>query len=88
MPNRRFVSVIPNPFRQKLLVTIEALIPGRVILIINDNSGRQLYKQSKNITAGTNEIEINEAAKLSRGMYILTVIESKQTQSIKVIKGN
>ena len=86
--NGKFASVNPNPFKQKLLVTIESLNAGKVIFIINDIGGRQLYKQSKNITPGTNEIEIGEAAKFSKGIYMLTIIEPQQTQSIKLIKGD
>ena len=86
--NGKFASVNPNPFKQKLLVTIESSTQDKATLIIRDISGRQLYKQNKNVAAGTNVVEINEAGKLSKGTYLLTIIESQQMQSIKVVKGN
>ena len=63
-------------------------IPDKATFIISDVSGRQLYKQNKNVAAGTNVVEINEAGKLAKGTYLLTIIESQQIQSIKVVKGN
>ncbi|HEY5405832.1 MAG TPA: alpha-amylase family glycosyl hydrolase [Ginsengibacter sp.] len=84
----KFASVNPNPFKQKLEVSIESLVPDKATLIINDIDGRQLYKQIKNVTAGTNVIEINEAGRFSKGTYLLTIIESQQIQSIKIVKGN
>ena len=84
----KFASVNPNPFKQKLELTIESLVPDKATLIINDVDGRLLYRQIKNVTAGTNVIEINEAGRFSKGTYLLTIIESQQIQSIKIVKGN
>ena len=86
--NGKFVSVNPNPFKEKLLVNIESSIQDKATLILTDLSGRQLLKQTKILSIGNNEIEINEAAKFSKGTYLLTIIESQQTQSIKVVKGD
>ncbi len=84
----KFASVNPNPFEQKLVVSIQSLVPDKATVIINDIDGRQLYKQIRNVIAGTNVIEINEAGKFSKGTYLLTIIESQQIQSIKIVKGN
>jgi len=84
----KFASVNPNPFKQKLLVSVESLVPDKATFIINDIDGRQLYKQTKNLTNGTNLIEIKDAGKFSKGTYFLTIIESQQIQSIKIVKGN
>jgi len=40
------------------------------------------------LTNGTNLIEIKDAGKFSKGTYFLTIIESQQIQSIKIVKGN
>ncbi len=84
----KFASVNPNPFKQKIELSIESLVPDKATLIINDIDGRQLYKQIKNVITGNNIIEINEAGKFSEGTYLLTIIESQQIQSIKIVKGN
>jgi 1,4-alpha-glucan branching enzyme len=89
MPSKgKFAKVNPNPFKEKLLVTIQSPTQDKATFIISDVSGRQLYKQNKNVAAGNNKIEITEAGKFSKGIYLLTIIESQQTQSIKVVKGN
>lgn len=86
--SRKFATVNPNPFTGKLLVNIESAAPDKATLIITDLSGRQLYKQNKVLTSGSNEIEINETGRFSKGTYLLTIIESQQTQSIKIVKGD
>ncbi len=81
-----FAEVNPNPFSGKLKVKVESLFQDKATLIITDVSGRQLVKQQISLAAGNNSFEINETTKFSKGTYLLTVIESQQTQSIKLIK--
>ena len=87
-PNGSFVNANPNPFKQKLVVTIKSLTKDKATIIMRDVSGRQLLKENKTVSTGTNVIEINDVGKLSKGTYLLTIIESQQMQSIKVVKGN
>lgn len=82
-----FSVVNPNPFKDKL-VSIESLIQGKATFIVADASGRQLYKENKLLFPGTNIVEINETDRLSKGTYLLTIITSQQTQSIKGVKGD
>ncbi|MDQ2719852.1 MAG: T9SS type A sorting domain-containing protein [Bacteroidota bacterium] len=86
--NGKFATVNPNPFQNKLVVNIESPVQDKAIFIITDAIGRQLYKGNKLLLPGTNVVEINEAVRLSKGTYLLTVVGSQQTQSIKVVKGN
>jgi uncharacterized repeat protein (TIGR03803 family) len=83
-----FIVVNPNPFKNKLVVQVESPIRDRTSFILTDMSGRRLFKETKMLSNGTNTIEINETERLSKGTYLLTIIESDQTQSIKVVKGN
>ncbi|MEO8765347.1 MAG: choice-of-anchor tandem repeat GloVer-containing protein [Ginsengibacter sp.] len=80
--------VTPNPFRDKLIVNIESPLQQKVIFMLSDLNGRKLYRDSKVLASGSNIIEINEAGRLSKGTYLLTIIESGETQSIKVVKGD
>jgi glycosidase len=86
--NGKFAEVNPNPFTGKLVVNIESPTQDKATLIITDFSGRQLLKQNKRLSPGNNEVQINEAGKFSKGTYLLTIIESQQIQSIKIVKGN
>jgi hypothetical protein len=54
--------------------------------MITDVTGRQLFKESSEIVAGKNLVILNEAAKLSKGIYLLTILASGEKQSIKVIR--
>ncbi|MDQ6762809.1 MAG: alpha-amylase family glycosyl hydrolase, partial [Bacteroidota bacterium] len=86
--DNNFVEVNPNPFKDKLKVSIETASQDKVTLIITDMSGRQLVKEVKNLFAGNNIVEINEAGKFADGSYLLTVASSQQMQTIKIVKGN
>jgi len=86
--NKNLVTVNPNPFKDRLLITIQSLSPDKVTFILTDVCGRQIVKKNKSIFAGTNVIGINETGNLTRGTYFLTIIKSDQTQTIKVIKGD
>ncbi len=86
--NKNFVTVNPNPFKDVLVVTVQLLSPDKATFILSDASGRQIAKEHKSLSAGTNVLSINETGRLTRGIYLLTVIRSNQTQTIKVIKGD
>ena len=86
--NGTFATINPNPFKDRLMVTVESPIQDKATFIITDVSGRQLYKEIKLLFPGTNVLQLNETRSLSKGTYLLTIIESQQTQSIKVVKGN
>jgi 1,4-alpha-glucan branching enzyme len=86
--NGKFAQVNPNPFTGKLLVNIESPVRDKATLIITDLSGRQLLRQTKELSPGNNEVQINETGNFSKGTYLLTIIELQQTQSIKIVKGN
>ncbi|HSN09776.1 MAG TPA: choice-of-anchor tandem repeat GloVer-containing protein, partial [Hanamia sp.] len=85
----KFVAVNPNPFKDRLMVKVESLIAIKATFIITDLGGRQLYKEDRQLSAGTNILQINEAGGLSKGTYLLTIIAgSRQRQNIKIVKGD
>ncbi|MEO8763674.1 MAG: choice-of-anchor tandem repeat GloVer-containing protein [Ginsengibacter sp.] len=83
-----FAIVSPNPFTNRLVVNVESFGQDNATFILTDLSGKQLYKKNSFLSPGSNVVEINETGRLSKGTYLLTIIASQQTQSIKVIKGN
>jgi uncharacterized repeat protein (TIGR03803 family) len=82
------VTVTPNPFRDDLVLTIEATEENRTTFILSDISGRQLVQYNRVLSPGTNVIRINQAGNLPSGTYMLKIIDARQTQSIKVVKAN
>jgi hypothetical protein len=83
-----FAVVNPNPFKSRLVINVESRVRENATFIVTDISGRQLYKQNKLLYPGTNVVGIKETGNLSNGTYLLTIIESQQTQSIEIVKGN
>ena len=81
-----FAAVYPNPFKDKIVLNIESAITDKTTIIITDGSGRTLYKENKVLSPGTNVIEINGTARLSKGVYQLTIIASGQALTIKIAK--
>ena len=82
------MTVNSNPFKDRLVVTVQSLYADNATLVLTDVSGRQIARENKSLFAGTNVLSINETDKLIKGTYLLTVIRFNQTQTIKVIKGN
>jgi len=82
------ISVNPNPFKNRLVVNVQSLIQDKAMFMITDLNGKHLYKESRLLSSGSNVIELTEAARLAKGTYLLTVIASQKTQSIKVVKGD
>ncbi len=85
---RNFIVINPNPFREKLSVTIKSLLRDNVSFVLSDISGRKLYRHYQQIPKGTSTIDIPQANRLSTGVYILTVITSQGESSFKVVKSN
>ncbi len=83
-----FVEVAPNPFVQKLNLRIDSDIQDQALILVADMSGKQLYRQTHQLLNGNNVIEINDASKFARGVYMVTVITKENRQTIKVTKGN
>lgn len=83
-----FVEVTPNPFGEKLVVRIESPNAQRANLILTDISGRRLLGKQVQLQQGNNVFEIPEVAGLSKGIYMLTVVQGDNRRTIKVIKGD
>ena len=84
----QFVTVMPNPFVDKLRVQINSTIQGKARLTISDLSGRKLLTKNITVIAGITNVDIEETAGFSNGNYLLNMITEKQQQNIKIIKSN
>jgi 1,4-alpha-glucan branching enzyme len=87
--NGWLIETNPNPFIRKINVNIESPVQDNASLVLTDLSGRQLIRQNITVSPGNNAFEMNEAEKLSRGTYLLSIHTSQQKiQTIKIVKGN
>ena len=75
------LSFAPNPVQQQMNVKLEADKADKAVVTITDMSGKQMYSNKVNVTAGTNNVII-ETGKLAQGTYIITV----QLSNDKIVK--
>jgi uncharacterized repeat protein (TIGR03803 family) len=83
-----FVSIKPNPFKDQLAINVHSQIPGSAVFVVTDLNGRQLLRKNESLTRGSNIVRINETGRLPEGTYILTIITSNKTKSLKLVKSN
>ena len=81
-------SVYPNPYNDVMKLNIQSPVKETASLIVNDLTGRQLYKQTIYLQAGINSITLEKLKTISSGTYILTMISQQGPKSIRVIKAN
>ena len=86
--NEKTVVVSPNPFTNRLQLSITSPVADRITLAITGANGQQLWKAAKPLTAGTNVITINETAGFPQGTYQLSILSANALQTITVIKTN
>lgn len=86
--NTNFVEISPNPFTNLLKINIRSAFQDKATILLTDLSGRQLLKQDGQLHSGNNTLILNDAEKLSSGVYLLSISTSLQNQLIKIIKTN
>ena len=83
-----FAEATPNPFKETLKINIESPVKDKGTMILTDLSGKQLLKKEFVLSQGNNAFEITEAGNFAKGVYLLQIIASEKTQTIKIVKGN
>jgi hypothetical protein len=79
--NRSSLNVYPNPVTNILNINITNLQNDRTVASLFDANGKLMY--SGEMVNGTNVIDM---AKFAKGVYLLKLKNSVDTQSIKIIK--
>ena len=78
--------VYPNPFNEKMTVTIESTANKMVELYLSDVSGKIIKRMSQSLTSGINTIELEQLTSLSPGIYILKIKNDEINNSIRLFK--
>ena len=85
------ISVFPNPFFNKIEVSLSNKNAALVTVVLYDLNSKLIYKTAESKQpAGNSTITVNipSAAILTRGVYVINIIvDGKVTKSIKLIKG-
>ncbi|MEG1555330.1 MAG: family 16 glycosylhydrolase [Bacteroidales bacterium] len=69
--------IYPNPANEKLNVYYSANNSSSVLFVINDFSGKELFRKQKQNNIGANE-KIIDVSQLSNGSYILRIISNDE----------
>lgn len=72
------LSVMPNPFENDIQLVIQSEKSQSVTVKLVDIAGREVYRANKSINAGNNTIIISSLSNLSKGMYVLKVVNNKE----------
>ena len=84
---KMIASVYPNPFKNRLLLKLDALKSGSGSILITDLTGRILISQLKVIIAeGSNNLVIGQLNNLSKGTYLLKLVYNAETLVFEIVK--
>lgn len=76
----------PNPFTEKLVVTVTTPRSGDVTIRLLDMNGRVLKTQDQVAQAGINRWQLTGLAELNKGLYLLEVKAGEEKWLQKIIK--
>ena len=77
------IQVFPNPTRTSFTLNLQSSSKENVQIIVTDMVGKKLYQ-----TTGSGSRQYTFGSEFSSGVYIVQVIQGKQIQTLKLVKGN
>ncbi len=80
------IVAFPNPFTDKVRLSISAVQAGKAKLTLRNIAGQELMKQEQMVETGSSELEVKLSEVLPQGLYLLTVELDGIMQTIKLIK--
>lgn len=79
------IKIYPNPVASVLTVQITSAKTQNIVLVINDLSGKAVYKKNTSVNAGDNQKSFNVAT-LSAGTYFLITTVNGKQEKVQIIK--
>lgn len=80
------VQVTPNPFVDRIQVSINTSVNEQAHIILVKVNGQVVLQERRTLQKGTNAISITDVAGLQEGIYFLTIQTNTQKKTIKVIQ--
>jgi len=77
------VQVFPNPSRAEFTLNLQSASKEKVSIVVADMFGKKLYQ-----TSGSTTQRYTLGRDFKPGVYIVQVIQGKEIQTLKLIKGN
>jgi hypothetical protein len=81
-------TIRPNPFVNRLVISLHLEKAQEVNMILVDAAGRQVRTSKANAEKGYNDIWVNNLDGLSKGMYILKIYADGNVYQEKLVKLN
>jgi hypothetical protein len=79
-------SIQPNPFRDKLDISLNMPASGKLILTLSDISGKVIRKEYIQVPKGFSTHVMKEMERLSPGLYLISADFEGQIVTYKIIK--
>jgi Secretion system C-terminal sorting domain len=79
------MTVSPNPANAEVQLKVKVDKKAVAEIIIVDAAGKIMVKQSAQLYAGSNNIEVNNLSKLSEGFYTIRLVSGKDIYTTKLI---
>lgn len=80
------ISVLPNPFREELVINLEGNVAGTALIQLVDLSGRILHQQSTDIFSGRQSLLLDNLSDIPDGVYVVSVQTENGTYNQKLVK--
>jgi hypothetical protein len=80
------ITVDPNPFTERLVISIASLKPEKAIVRLFDMNGRLVATRNIRVAAGISSIELRELQDQVKGMYLVEVKGESISFSKKIMK--
>ncbi|WP_245539641.1 T9SS type A sorting domain-containing protein [Pontibacter roseus] len=85
LANELTTQVYPNPFQDRVKISLTSPNDQTVELVLYDLNGRRVMTQSLEVEAGLNKLEL-DLQKLGKGMYILKILGQGMDSTTKIMK--
>ena len=83
--DRSGVTILPNPSKGPLSLSIRASVAETASVIVFDNKGSVVHRQQQQLMAGTNQFDL-ELGTLAAGMYSVRVERGGQVETVSFMK--
>jgi|GEM_PF-645451 len=80
------IKIAPNPFKGNLSLSINATENTDATVVVTSIDGRVLVNKKYSLTQGNNALQINEASRLSKGFYLLTITMGNTRKTLSIEK--
>ena len=80
------IHIAPNPFKGNLILSIDATQNNDAIVLVTSIEGKVLFNKKYALIQGSNTLQINEANRLAKGFYLLTITIGNDKKTLSVEK--